>query len=413
MKLFFPDSCDVVDPTFDFCTEKRSPNRIRQRDDLYAHEVLYPCPYHGLLVSKGIVDGVGKGNGKFTFAQRNRLLRVGAKEFYRIDNNPHLQHLRIIGDCGAFTYVKEKLPPYSVDQVIEFYESCGFDYGISVDHVILGFRNECDQPALPGVDLVRPEWRERQEITLSLAEDFLRTCKNSKVRFRPIGVAQGWSPASYAYSIETLQKQGYNYIALGGMVPLKTEEILSCLEFASSIRKLATQLHLLGVTRLDSIPKFKKYGVVSFDSTSPLMQAFKDDRDNYHTLNRTYMAIRVPQVDCNRGLKERIAAGRCSQEDARELERECLRALAEYDQGEKSVDDVLPSLSEYGHLYGAKGNLIPSYKETLESRPWKECPCQVCRELGIQVVIFRGAERNRRRGFHNLSVLGLRLRTCG
>jgi hypothetical protein len=33
----------------------------------------------------------------------------------------------------------------------------------------------------------------------------------------------------------------------------------------------------------------------------------------------------------------------------------------------------------------------------------------VCRALGVHVVIFRGAERNRRRGFHNLFVLRNRL----
>ena len=47
-----------------------------------------------------------------------------------------------MGDCGAFTYVREETPPYSVDEVIDFYEGCGFDFGISVDHVILGGPHE-------------------------------------------------------------------------------------------------------------------------------------------------------------------------------------------------------------------------------------------------------------------------------
>jgi hypothetical protein len=45
-----------------------------------------------------------------------------------------------------------------------------------------------------------------------------------------------------------------------------------------------------------------------------------------------------------------------------------------------------------------------AYRETLGDRPWRSCPCAVCRRAGIHVVIFRGAERNRRRGFHNLWV---------
>jgi hypothetical protein len=33
----------------------------------------------------------------------------------------------------------------------------------------------------------------------------------------------------------------------------------------------------------------------------------------------------------------------------------------------------------------------------------------VCRKLGIHVIMFRGAERNKRRGFHNLSIFYARL----
>ena len=48
--------------------------------------------------------------------------------------------------------------------------------------------------------------------------------------------------------------------------------------------------------------------------------------------------------------------------------------------------------------------------ETLEARAWKDCECSVCREIGVEVIIFRGADRNLRRGFHNLSVFAQRLR---
>ncbi len=40
----------------------------------------------------------------------------------------------------------------------------------------------------------------------------------------------------------------------------------------------------------------------------------------------------------------------------------------------------------------------------LEVRPWQKCPCAVCRRWGVEVAIFRGTERNKRRGFHNLWV---------
>ncbi|EMC3067100.1 tRNA-guanine transglycosylase, partial [Salmonella enterica] len=46
---------------------------------------------------------------------------------------------------------------------------------------------------------------------------------------------------------------------------------------------------------------------------------------------------------------------------------------------------------------------------TLGDRPWRKCECNICRSIGINVIIFRGAERNRRRGFHNIQVLYNRL----
>ena len=49
------------------------------------------------------------------------------------------------------------------------------------------------------------------------------------------------------------------------------------------------------------------------------------------------------------------------------------------------------------------------YERTLGERPWKQCQCNICQAIGINVIIFRGAERNRRRGFHNIQVLYNRL----
>src|SRR3954451_11438027 len=164
MRFYFPDSQDQIDPSFDFESEERSPYRIRQRDDLYAHEVLDPVPYSGMLISKAMVDGVDGGAGRYSAQQRQRLYRVGIREFFRLDSAPG-PRLETIGDCGAFTYVREEEPLYSVDDVIDFYEGCGFDAGISLDHVILGF--ELDAPLSP--DFVPAEWTRRRSLTLTLA----------------------------------------------------------------------------------------------------------------------------------------------------------------------------------------------------------------------------------------------------
>lgn len=404
MKYFLPDSQDLVDPSFDFERERRSATRLRQRDDLYAHEVFTECVLDGILVSKGIVDGSESAGGRYTLAQRHRLLRSGARDFFRIDRK-HDMPIATMGDCGAFTYVKDPVPPYTVDEVIRFYVDCGFDYGISVDHVILAFSSEWDEPGAE----VPAELRERQELTLELARDFFTRWKRDRLPFQPLGVAQGWSPRSYAHATQQLQKIGYRYVAVGGMVPLKTPEILAGLEAINRVRRKDTRLHLLGVTRTEQVQSFARMGVESFDSTSPLRQAFKDDKDNYYTMNRTYVAVRVPQVEGNPKLQKRISSGKVSQGKARELERACLDGMRRLDADDVGVDVVLDALQRYDDLCGVVSDYRETYREVLTDRPWKRCPCDVCRNLGHHVILFRGAERNRRRGFHNTWVFYRRL----
>ena len=393
MKFFFPDSQDLVDPSFDFINETRSKLRLRQRDDQYAHEVFANPPYDGMLVSMASVNGNGGEGGRYSLAQKHRLLRERVRLFFRLNNKP----LETMGDCGAFAYVSEEVPPVTVEEVVEFYNECDFDMGVSVDHVIPGYQ--------PNNAKGIPEWVKRQEITLELAQDFLQLNKKWKCRFLPIGVAQGWSPKSYAHSVTLLQKMGYRRIGLGGMVSLKTNDIVNCLEEINGVRNSETRFHLFGVTRCDQVKKFGQFGVSSFDSTSPLRQAFKHDRENYYTMGEAYSAIRVPQIEGNISLRKKIVAGEINQDNARKLEQECLRLLLRFDDGKESIEKVLKVLREYEVIHDDRKDRTADYRRTLEDKCWKLCPCEICKQLGIHVVLFRGAERNRRRGFHNIFVV--------
>lgn len=404
MRFFFPDSQDQVDPSFDFVTEQRSIHRVRQRDDRYAHELLEPTPYDGLLVSKPIVDGLPGVTGKYTVAQRNRLYREGARRFFRLGHGE--AGLQVMGDCGAFTYVREHEPVYSVDDVIDFYDGCGFDVGISVDHVVFGYDAALDVTSAADVP---EDWRFRQDLTTDLAADFLAAHRRRGCAFEPVAVAHGWSPRSYAEAVTKIQAVGYQRIALGGMVPLRTPDIVECLKAVKSALTGRTQLHLLGVTRTAHVQLFSSYGVTSFDSTSPFRQAFKDEKDNYYAIDRTYVAIRVPQADGNTKLRARVASGAVDQRAARRLERACLDKLRRYDRDQGSASSVVDAIASYSSLVGDAKDRSEQYLETLEARPWKDCTCTVCKEIGIEVVIFRGADRNRRRGFHNLAVFAQRL----
>ncbi|WP_137148201.1 tRNA-guanine transglycosylase DpdA [Mycolicibacterium sp. CR10] len=398
MKFFFPDSQDQVSPTYDFVHDEHSPLRVRQRDDRYAHEVLSARAYDGVLVSKAVVDGSIKGVGKYSMPQRQRLYRLGVRGFLRLPEG-----VEALGDCGAFNYVNEPEPPYTVHEVLDFYEQCGFDAGVSVDHIILGFRRDLsDAP---------DEWKERRRLSLALAEKFKAAADERGTNLKLLGAAQGWDPASYADSVRQLQEIGYDYIALGGMVPLKTTDILACLLTIDRIRKPETRLHLLGITRFEAMAEFESLGVASFDSTSAFRQSFMDDRDNYHTLHRTYAAIKVPQVDGNVTLKRAILSGQVSQREAVVAERNSLLALRAMDRGECSVDEALDAVVAYEDVIGVKKTYRDHYSETLHDAPWRSCRCGLCEKHGVEMVIFRASERNKRRGFHNLSVLAAKMKT--
>lgn len=398
MKFYFPDSQDLVSPTYDFVRDEYSPLRVRQRDDLYAHEVLGAPPYDGILVSKAIVDGSVSGAGKYSAPQRARLYRLGVRRFFRLPPG-----IETLGDNGAFNYIDEHIPPVTVKEALDFYQECGFDAGVSVDHVIFGYEPEA------GLASVNSEWAERRLITLRLAADFLEAVDRDQVKIQPVGAAQGWSPASYTDSVRQLQLMGYRRIALGGMVPLKTPDIMRCLQAISEVRDSETQLHLLGITRIESMEEFARLGVSSFDSTSAFRQSFMDDRRNYHTLDADYVAVRVPQVEGNSTLKRNILGGVVSQGEAIKTEKECLKRLHRYDTGACSLDSVLDALGRYEAITKSKKSYLEAYRRTLDAAPWKECPCALCKKHGIEIAIFRGTERNKRRGFHNLSVLAKKM----
>ncbi len=401
MEFFFPDSADLVDPDFDFERESRNLTAHFQHQRLYAHECFEEPPMDGLLLSMAIVEGTEGSASRFSLSARNRLTRRGVRDYYRLDKQESTKRLKTMGDCGAFSYVKEETPPVTVDQVLDFYEGCQFDYGISVDHIILNFKlNETSFSS----EAMKAN-RERQSITLEYGEEFFKTHKSRSSNFTPIGVAQGWNPASYAYSFKQLQKIGYKYIALGGMVGLKSQEIIEVLDTIKEVKLNQTKIHLLGVTRLDKVSLFEKKGVTSIDSTSPLKQAFKDKKDNYHHVDspKKDAAILVPQVDGNTRVKNLIKKGVINQGEALKSERECLKALKGYQNYTCSIEHVLDVLDDYDNLLGIeKQNRRDMNRATLEQRAWERCPCAICKQINIDVVIFRGAERNRRRGFHNL-----------
>ena len=87
------------------------------------------------------------------------------------------------------------------------------------------------------------------------------------------------------------------------------------------------------------------------------------------------------------------------------MEAKALRQLRAYDRGDASLNSALSAVLAYDRLLARAelldDRLIAAYRRTLEARPWQACKCRMCSDLGIEILIFRGINRNKRRGAHN------------
>jgi hypothetical protein len=415
VKFIYADSLDFVDPGFDFEADRPSVGRAVHTDDEFPHEFLRRAPYDGILVSRGIVGDWGS-RGKYTDSQRMRFRRDGARAFLRYSEKRFPGSL-VFGDCGAFQYREQEVPPYTAADTAEFYADGGFTHGCSVDHVIFDFD---DEPARRPREVPLPI-RQRYQVTLSLAADFLRESKRIGKHFTPLGVVQGWSAQSMAEAAAKLAKMGYAYLAVGGMVPLDEPQIHRALGAIRAALPLKVKLHLLGFGKIERLSDYEGYGAVSFDTTSPLLRAFKDATRNYFAPGSNgelqyYTAIRVPQATRSAKLKQRAREGRLDQEHALALEKAALVALRMYEKRRAKLDATLDQVIAYWNALNWTDQVSNAkrersreqqrefYRRTLADRPWESCTCRTCRECGIESVIFRSSNRNKRRGIHNLHV---------
>jgi hypothetical protein len=396
MKFFLPDWDDRVDPGYDFATDRSTYRRNPSTNDIYAHESFAdePC-YDGILISRSALPERG--------AKRRRIDELGLRRVLRLPASYEL-----LGDCGAFGYVTRPEPIYDTADVLAFYQRVGVDYGVSVDHIIF--------PAYP-------DQRDfRYELTIRNALEFLRLHRAGTFRFTAVGAVQGWDEDSYRKAARVLVDAGYDMLAIGGLVRTTTAALLSIVTAIAAEVGSETRLHLLGVARDSLTPHLAKLGIFSFDSASPMRTAWTSATKNYLLGPDSYTAIRIPfvdpDVDGTRG--DNIltrTADRTTYAELERLERAALRTVRSYGGREATVDQALDALARYDvfqtrRLDGPTSRVsrLERYERTLKERPWDRCGCQICVELGVDVLIFRGNNRNRRRGFHNVRDFYARLK---
>jgi len=376
LRYFIPDWDDQVDPDFDFETESHSGGTGDWGNQVYAHQMFAEPNYDGILISKIVAEKSKK--------KAERINQCGVHRYLRVP-----RRYPVMGDCGAFGYINDYEPPFMTSEILDYYTRLDFDYGVSIDHFAIG--DEVDR-------------KRRYELTIENARDFIVEHKKLGLNWTPIGAVQGWDEASFAKAAKQYQAMGYQYIAVGAMVRRRTPEILSIIEQVRKVVAPEMKLHLFGVARLNALADLVKVGVNSADSASCLRKAWLGGAgNNYLTVDGLeYAAIRIPEAEGSFRAKRIVSDGRASLEKIIRLERACLDAVHGLDMGKASVDQVLDVLHEYDQLITPdRQDNRDHLRRTLEAMPWKSCPCDICRAAGVDVAIFRGNNRNRRRGFHN------------
>jgi hypothetical protein len=377
LRYFIPEWDDYVDPEYDFPTDTHWGGGAGDwSNETYAHQ-MYPEPnYDGILMSRAVAEKSKKKDARINQMGVHRYIRV-PKEF------------PVMGDCGAFDYITQETPPYSTADVLDYYTRLGFDYGVSVDHLIV-----------PAFENAR---KFRYELTISNAADFLKEHRKARLNWEPIGAVQGWDPASYARAAAQYVKMGYKYIGLGGLVRSSTREISSILRDVHQVVPKGINVHLFGIARPEALKHFSSLGVTSVDSASYLRRAWLVARDNYFTLDGdSYSSLRIPEVGRSFRAKRVLTEEKTTEKELLDLESKCLRAVRSFNKGKGDVPQTVDLLLQYHGLISEGGpDMRAEYQKTLEAMPWKNCPCDICKEWGVEVLIFRGNNRNRRRGFHN------------
>ncbi|MEK6258270.1 MAG: tRNA-guanine transglycosylase DpdA [Planctomycetota bacterium] len=402
---FFPDWDDYVTEPFVHETAQEDPTARTTKK--YAHEVFGAddTPYDGMLVSLAQIY-TGKGT----------LSRLDADTAERSDLRKAMKipkRLLLFGDCGAFSYAFEDKPPFSPEQAAHLYHRFGFDIGASVDHIPLPeIVVENEKGELVKRILTEEERRGRMRLTARNAEAFLAACRRHRYKFLPLGVIQGIDTKSYVRYVHKYIDMGYQHIALGGLVPKSDSEIIEiCCAVRDAIQtrtrteKESVWLHLFGILRPKIQSSFRLLGVSSFDSASYLRKAWLRSDQNYLAGDgsRWYSAIRVP-ISSSKRLREAAEEQDISEDSLRKMENRCLVALNNFDGSKKTHQEVVDSVNLYGPLLERRGednHFFEKHDAVLNDRPWEKCRCQVCRDIGIDVVVFRGTGRNKRRGFHN------------
>ena len=397
MKYYLPNWEDRVDPGYNFLTEEHSAAHVADpKTDSYIWEI-FPkeeLPIDGVLVSRAALESVR--------SSEKVALDVGIHKFLRLPESAP-----VIADCGAWSYLKETKPTYDPIEILSYYDKLGVNYGVTVDHLVLaGYENQRQQ---------------RMEITYTNAVKAYEVWRKTyREKFDLLAAIQGWDADDYVRMLRNYLKRGMTHLAIGGLGKSpRSEALIVISRVTDEVRESSTKptlLHLFGLGRISLFPslaRLENLGVeVSFDTASWLRRAWIGG--NYYMVRddrlTSYTSLRIPQIGTKRtGLKGR-SVQETSLPNLKNLEHESLETIRGYSEGKEPMSKVVETVGEFDMALVRSGSfnyrllteIEPTYQRTLQDKPWQSCDCPICRHIGVEVALFRGNNRNRRRGFHNI-----------
>src|SRR5258708_17966165 len=397
---FLPDWDDFLDVDYDFKKDAFSAKSRAERNEVHMIKLFQPqllCD--GVLVSLAQNLGTKGLLRKVPFDDPYLLKPRSVRDHFGLAENQWA-----FGDCGAFSYVNEDQPSISVEQAVALYDLYEFDLGASVDHIPVE-----EVVTLKGKRKLFDEERKRRvKLTARNADAFLSLCRARSSSFTPVGVIQGLDAATYARQLGEYLEMGYEHIALGGLVPRTDEEIrdiVTQVTDAADVCKSRPWIHLLGIFRPKLQELFRQRGINSFDSATYFRKAWLRSDQNYLGADgQWYGAVRVPPTSDPRTLI-RLKKSGVRESNIKKRERIVMKSLRDYAKRRLSLAKCLKAVLSYDRLLNrgkySDSSMTTHYAKTLAARPWEKCSCTVCQSLGIHVLVFRGYNRNKRRGAHN------------
>jgi len=428
MRFYIPEWDDLVDLEYDFINESHSKSHnSTKRNDMYMWEIFNnsSIPFDGVLVSLMTIINNGS---KFEDIKNSG----GLHQYLRLP-----KRYSILADCGAWGYInkEEEGPRFEATEVFNYYKELGIQEAVTVDHLVLPRVKV--QGRMIDVDVQR-----RMDITYNNGiEGYYFWKKNYSNDFNLLVSVQGLRPSDYLNMFNNYLEHEISSFAFGGLAKKPTKIIIeiikSLISFLEKKEVEIERIHFFGLGRRSLFSLFQeveKHGVkVSFDTSSWLRQAWLGGK--YFLVEsdklQKYTALRVPFTRSDRSSfkGKRKLTESADIDKLEKLESKTMKFIRAYNENQKLLNEALDAIGEYDkrvlhelkksyrdnyeqkaeeriiRLENHYEGLEKKYLETLKNRPWNNCDCPICQKHGIDVVIFRGNDRNRRRGFHNTYIM--------